>query len=207
MRSELKVEMLLATNNAGKVFELQQLLHGLPWVRILTPQDLGLTLDVEETGSTYRENAGLKAEAFMRASGLPALADDSGLEVAALDGAPGLHSKRFSPKPGADDADRRAYLLEVLSDHPQPWEARFVACVGLAIPGLQTRFWVGTCEGQIILEERGENGFGYDPIFYISSMGRTMAELSDDQKNALSHRGNAVRAALPDLSLLLKPDA
>ena len=203
MLTGLKVELLLATNNAGKVIELQQLLHELQFVKVLTPLDLGIQLDVEETGLTYQENAALKAEAFIQASGLPTLADDSGLEVAALDGAPGLHSKRFSPEPGATDADRRAYLLEKLSLKPRPWIAQFVAWTAISIPGQNTQFWQGTCPGEIIPEERGTNGFGYDPIFFIPEKERTMAELSDAEKNALSHRGNAVRTALPDIRSLL----
>lgn len=204
MLTELKVELLLATNNAGKVVELQQLLQELSFVAILTPMDLGLDLDVEETGLTYQENAALKAEAFMQASGLPTLADDSGLEVAALDGAPGLHSKRFSPEPGATDSDRRSHLLKKLAAKSRPWKAQFIAWAALSLPGQDTRFWRGTCPGEIIPEERGINGFGYDPIFFIPEKGRTMAELSDAEKNALSHRGNAVRAALPDLRSILE---
>lgn len=204
MLTELKVELLLATNNAGKVVELQQLLQELSFVEVLTPLDLGLDLDVEETGLTYQENAALKAEAFMQASGLPTLADDSGLEVAALDGAPGLHSKRFSPKPGATDSDRRSYLLEKLAAKSQPWKAQFIAWAALAIPEQDTRFWKGSCPGEIIPEERGTNGFGYDPIFFIPQKRKTMAELSDLEKNALSHRGNAIRAALPDLGSILE---
>ena len=197
MLTKVTGEILLATNNAGKVLELRQLLSDLGGVRLLTPREAGISLDVEETGSTYQENVGLKAAAFVHASGIVTLADDSGLEVDALDGQPGIHSARYASQPGATDSDRRAYLLENLAGKPHPWDAHFVAWVALAVPGEEVRFWEGQCQGEIIPEERGSNGFGYDPIFYIPEMGKTMAELNDDEKNALSHRGNAVRAALP----------
>jgi len=199
MLTELKGELLLATNNAGKLLEMRQLLAKLDRVTLLSPEDIGIDLDVAETGRTYLENAGLKAAAFMQATGLPTLADDSGLEVAVLDGEPGLHSKRYSNKPDATDADRRAFLLARLAAFPRPWTARFVAWVAFSVPAGEASFWEGSCPGEIIPEERGSNGFGYDPIFYIHSESRTMAELGDEEKNAVSHRGNAVRAALPAL--------
>jgi XTP/dITP diphosphohydrolase len=205
MPSKLKNEILLATNNAGKLFELRQLLAGLPDIALHSPANLGLDLDPEETGTTYTENAALKAQAFVRASGLVTLADDSGLEVAALDGAPGLHSKRYTGTAGASDTDRRHALIANLAGAPRPWSARFVAVVALAVPGEELRFFRGECRGEIIPEERGSNGFGYDPIFWFPERGHTMAELTDDEKNAVSHRGNAVRAALPDLHAIFDP--
>jgi len=195
-------QLLLATNNRGKRVEIQSLLQDLD-LELLIPVDLGLTLEVEETGQTYAENAGLKAKAFLQSSGLPVLADDSGLEVDALNGAPGLHSARFSPKPGATDADRRRLLKERLLPHPRPWTARFRCTVALAFPGQEMRFVEGVCPGEIIPEERGSNGFGYDPIFYLPEIGLTMAELSMEQKNRLSHRGRAVLAARPILIAML----
>lgn len=204
MLTKLKGAILLATNNPGKLLELQQLLAPLQNVQLLTPKSLGIDLDVDETGSTYRENAVLKAEAFCKRAGILTLADDSGLEVDALDGAPGIHSKRYSPQPGATDADRRALMVSNLHGHSRPWTARFRACVALAVPGGVTQTVDGRCEGEIIPEERGTNGFGYDPIFYIATLGRTMAELTDVEKNAVSHRGNAVRAAIPLLAKMLK---
>lgn len=203
MLSKLKGEILLATNNAGKLLELRQLLAELPGVALHSPTDLGLDLDPEETGTSYAENAALKARAFVRASGLVTLVDDSGLEVAALDGAPGLHSKRYTGTPGATDADRRQALIANLTGQPRPWSARFVAVVALAVPGEDLRFYEGECRGEIIPAERGSNGFGYDPIFWFPDRARTMAELSDGEKNAVSHRGNAVRAALPALREIL----
>ena len=130
-------DLLIATTNPGKIVEIQDLLEGLPF-RLLLPADLGIRLEVEETGQTYAENAALKAVAYCAASGILTLADDSGLEVAALDGAPGLHSARYSPHPGAKDADRRALLLRNLTGKPQPWLARFVCAVVIAAPGAAT---------------------------------------------------------------------
>lgn len=183
--------LLIATENQGKMRELQALLSDLP-LALLTPSQVGLSLQVEETGQTYAENAALKAVAYARAANLPALADDSGLEVAALGGAPGLYSARYSPKPGATDADRRAYLLENLSGKPRPWRARFCATIAVTLPGGDVQFAEGFCAGEIIPEERGTDGFGYDPIFLLDELGRTMAELGLDEKNRLSHRARAV---------------
>jgi XTP/dITP diphosphohydrolase len=204
MQNISQTKLLLATNNAGKALELRQLLAPLPQITILTPKDLGLDLHVDETGATYAENAALKALTFVQASGLVTLADDSGLEVDALDGAPGLHSARYSPKPGATDADRRAFLLENLAGIPRPWTARVRAVIAVVVPGEEPLFAEGTCEGEIIPEERGTNGFGYDPIFFMPDKGRTMAELSDEEKNLVSHRGNAVRAGMGTISRLVE---
>lgn len=191
-------KLLVATNNKGKVEEIRALLGDLQ-IQLVTPAGINLNLEVKEDGRTYAENASKKAIAFARASGLISLADDSGLEVDALDGAPGLYSARYSPKPGAKDADRRAYLLQNLKDKPRPWTARFRATIAIAIPGKDVLLAEGTCEGEIIPEERGTGGFGYDPIFFIPELGRTMAELSMDEKNRLSHRARAVMNAKPIL--------
>jgi XTP/dITP diphosphohydrolase len=190
--------LLLATNNKGKVAEIKDLLAGLG-LDLLTPADIGLNLEVAEDGETYAENATKKALAFAQASGLVALGDDSGLEVDALDGQPGLHSHRFSPLPNASDADRRKYLLEQLGDKPRPWTARFRATVAVATPAGEVRLAAGQCEGEIIPEERGTGGFGYDPIFLIPELGQTMAELDMQEKNRLSHRARAVQNAAPIL--------
>lgn len=191
-------QLLIATNNRGKRLEILALLDGLP-LEILTPAELGLHLEVEETRQSYAENAALKAEAFCRLSGLPTLADDSGLAVDALGGAPGIHSARYAPQPGATDADRRAYLLQQLHPHPRPWSAHFHCTLALAVPGAPTRFAEGTCHGEIIPHERGQNGFGYDPIFYLAEWQRCMAELNMDEKNRVSHRARAILAARPFL--------
>jgi len=163
---------------------------------------LGLMLKVEEDGQTYAENAAKKARAYCAASGLPCLADDSGLEVDALNGAPGLYSARYAAKPGASDADRRAFLLENLRGKPRPWLARFRATVAMLAPGGELAFAEGRCEGEIIPTERGQGGFGYDPIFFLPELDKTMAELPAETKNRFSHRARAVEAALPVLQKL-----
>ena len=186
--------LLIATNNKGKVKELQDLLNDLG-SEVITPAQINLELDVIEDGKTYAENATKKAIAFAKASELVSLADDSGLEVDALDGAPGLYSARYSPKPGATDKDRRIYLLQNLKDKPRPWTARFHATIAVATPNGETHLTEGICEGEIIPEERGTGGFGYDPIFLLTGLGKTMAELSREEKNRLSHRAKAVMKA------------
>jgi len=194
-------KLLIATNNKGKVKELQDLLKGLD-IELVTPADIHLNLEVEEDGVTYKENAAKKALAFAQASGLTSLADDSGLEVDALDGAPGLYSARYHPKPGADDADRRAYMLENLKDKPSPWTAHFHATIAIAVPGRDVHIVDGNCYGEILPQERGTGGFGYDPIFLHPEFKKTMAELEMDQKNRLSHRAKAVMNAIPVLQKL-----
>jgi XTP/dITP diphosphohydrolase len=224
-------KLLIATNNKGKVIELQDILKDTG-IELVTPADIHLTLEVEEDGSNYAENAGKKAIAFAQASGLISLADDSGLEVDALNGAPGLYSARYSPKPGANDADRRAYLLQNLKDKPRPWKAHFHATIAIAQPSDKTKlkppssaagkvpsmgtppgaegdfvfFAEGNCYGEIIPEERGTGGFGYDPIFFMPELGKTMAELDIEQKNRLSHRALAVINAMPILKRVFSID-
>ncbi len=195
-------KVLVATNNRGKVRELADIFESLK-DSLLFPADLGLTLEVAETGQTYAENARLKAVAFVRASGLISIGDDSGLEVDALAGAPGLHSARYAG-PGATDADRRAGLIGELRDLPAPRPARFRCVIAVARPDGEVRVFEGVCAGEIILEERGTNGFGYDPIFYLPEYRRTMAELSSEVKNQISHRARAAQAALPYLVSLLE---
>lgn len=199
----MKSKLLIATNNKGKLREIQAILQDLD-LDLVLPADIGLELEVEEDGQTYAENATKKALAFSSASDLIALADDSGLEVDALDGAPGLHSARYAPLPNASDADRRAILLLNLSRKPRPWTARFRATVAIASPGRGVRTVEGVCPGEIIPIERGEGGFGYDPIFQLEGLDKTMAELDMEEKNRLSHRGQAVRKAIPVLVELFK---
>lgn len=191
-------KLLIATNNLGKVKELQELLKDTG-IELVTPADIYLNLDVEEDGGTYAENAAKKAVAFARASGLVSLADDSGLEVDVLDGAPGLYSARYHPRPGANDADRRAYMLENLKDKPHPWTAHFHATIAIAVTDQDVQIVEGKCHGEIITEERGNGGFGYDPIFYFPEYKKTMAEMDMDEKNRLSHRAKAVMNAIPIL--------
>jgi XTP/dITP diphosphohydrolase len=189
-------KLLIATNNPGKIRELHELLDDMG-IELVTPFQIGLDLDVVEDGATYAENATKKALAFARASGLVSLADDSGIEVDALDGAPGLYSARYGSPDGnkLSDGERRKYLISKLHDKPRPWTARFCATIAIATPNSQLHITDGVCEGEIIPEERGTGGFGYDPIFLFPELGKTMAELSMDEKNRLSHRARAVMKA------------
>jgi XTP/dITP diphosphohydrolase len=188
--------MMLASSNAGKLIEMQALLAGTSF-HLVTPKLMGIELDVEEDGLTYAENALKKARAYAAASGLLVIADDSGLEVDALDGQPGLHSARFSPIAGASDADRRAYLLTKLAGIARPWRAQFRCVIAVASPDGEVFTTEGICQGEILPEERGQQGFGYDPIFFLPDLGKTMAEMSMEEKNTLSHRARAVLAAIP----------
>jgi XTP/dITP diphosphohydrolase len=199
------MRLLLATNNKGKLAEMLSLLEDLN-LDIVTPESSGVDLNVTEDGSTYEENASLKAVGFAHKSGLVTLADDSGLEVDALGGSPGIRSARFSPLPKATDADRRGYLLGLLNSYPRPWTAHFHCTVAIAIPGGDIFYAQGDCPGEIIPIERGTNGFGYDPIFLLPEIGLTMAELPMEDKNHLSHRARAIRAAIPILlNIVQKP--
>ncbi|HEX5807255.1 MAG TPA: non-canonical purine NTP pyrophosphatase, partial [Anaerolineales bacterium] len=157
-------KLLIATNNQGKIKELHELLDDMG-IELVTPAQIGLDLDVIEDGLTYAENAAKKAVAFAQESGLISLADDSGLEVDAINGEPGLYSARYGSTDGKklSDAGRRSYLIAQLQDKPQPWTARFHATIAVAVPNGETQLAEGRCEGQIIPEERGTGGFGYDP--------------------------------------------
>ena len=197
------MKLLIASNNPGKLVEILDLLKDLD-LDLLTPGKIGLDLQVDETGDTYAENAALKGTAFARQSGLVTLADDSGLEVDALGGLPGVNSARFSPKPGATSADRRVLLIQKLAGVPRPWKACFRCLIALVSPTGEEYLTEGVCPGEIIPEERGQNGFGYDPIFFLPDLNATMAEIPMFEKNRRSHRALAVMAALPQLMDLLK---
>ncbi|MFN0147502.1 MAG: RdgB/HAM1 family non-canonical purine NTP pyrophosphatase [Dehalococcoidia bacterium] len=186
-------KLLLATNNPGKVREFSRLLSDVPFT-VVTPAELGLQLDVVEDGTTYAENAAKKARAFAAAGGCWALADDSGIEVDALDGAPGLYSARFG-WPALDDTGRYRLLLLKLFGVPDAQRtARYRAIVAVASPDGEVHDFEATFEGHIGHGPHGDRGFGYDPIF-VTADGRTAAELPDVAKDAQSHRGKAVRAA------------
>ena len=195
--------LLLATNNPHKVEEFRSIFFPFD-VILQTPDELGLFNDVEESGNTYFENARLKAEAYWQDGESQVLADDSGLEVEALNGAPGIHSHRFLPDPNATSHDRCLYLLQRLQDFPRPWRAAFhCEVVVLTYQGAILTSH-GVCKGEIIPEFRGENGFGYDPIFLVDGTNQTMAELDPDTKNILSHRGKAVLGMIAQLGLALR---
>jgi XTP/dITP diphosphohydrolase len=193
-----KLRLLVASTNPGKLKEFQEILADESF-ELHLPISLGIHLTVVEDGATYAQNAAKKALAYCQTSGILTLADDSGLEVDALGGAPGLYSARYSSLRGATDAHRRAYLLENLSGKPRPWTASFHCAVAVASPSGDLHITNGICPGEIIVEERGSNGFGYDPIFLLTGRGLTMAELDSAEKNRISHRALAVRAALPIL--------
>lgn len=188
------MKLLIATHNRGKLREYVELLKGLPY-ELLTLDDAGIREDVEETGTTFLENARLKAEAYARQSGVLTLADDSGLEVDALGGEPGVYSKRYAGE-GKADAERNAYLLAKLQDVPVGRRAARFRCV-IAIVDPQGRAWSseGQCEGEIAFEPRGAHGFGYDPIFMVQGDGRHLAELEPEAKNRISHRAQAAKGA------------
>jgi XTP/dITP diphosphohydrolase len=185
-------KLLLATGNRAKVREYRSLLQGLPF-RLVTPKEQGITTVVDETGETLEENARLKALALAAESRLAALADDSGLEVDILGGEPGCLSARCAGE-GASDAERISYLLRRLKD--VPWEqrsARFRCVIAVATPEGRVALCSGECRGVITLEAVGRGGFGYDPVFYLPGLAKTMAELSLAMKNRISHRGQAAR--------------
>lgn len=194
------VRIVLATHNAGKRREWAALLDGLA-LELVLPEEVGIEAQVKETGTTYAANALIKARTLAEASGMPALADDSGLEVDALDGAPGVHSARFRPGP---DEVRYAALLKALEGIPEPERtARFRCVAALVLPDGVSHVTEGVCEGVIALEPSGEHGFGYDPVFLLPKIGRTMAELSPDVKNRISHRARAAQSMRPLLQEVL----
>ena len=185
-------KLLLATNNQAKVGEYRRLLQGLR-LELVTLAEEGISTIVDEVGGSLEENARLKAATLAAESGLVALSDDSGLEVDALNGEPGPLSARYAGE-GASDEDRVKYLLSRLKDIP--WSKRsacFRCVIALAVPGGQVELCTGQCQGLIAFEARGEHGFGYDPVFYLPELGKTMAELPPEIKNEVSHRGQAAR--------------
>ncbi len=209
-------KLLVATHNPGKVREYRELLAALP-LEVTYLDAEGITLEVEESGATFAENATLKATTYAQATGLWVWADDSGLEVDALGGAPGVYSARYAG-PGASDADRYRKLLDALTG--VPWDqrtARFRCTVALALPreassGVseapgawngEVRTADGACEGIIAFGPTGSNGFGYDPVFYLPEHGLTMAQLPPETKNEISHRGRAAQAAAKVLEEML----
>jgi XTP/dITP diphosphohydrolase len=195
MKKAVSMKLLVATNNSGKLEEYRHLLHGLP-VEIASLQEEGVDFEPEETGATFEENAVLKASAFAKRSGLPTLADDSGLEIDALGGAPGVHSARYGGARRGEDVRRYELVLRQLEG--VAWNertARFRCIVAVATPDGQVETAEGVVEGVIAFEPRGEHGFGYDPIFFIPEFDCTMAQLPPETKNRISHRARAAQAA------------
>lgn len=185
------MKVILASKNQHKLTELSAILSQLGF-EIALESEYGLDIDVEETGTTFEENSFLKADAVMKASGLPVLADDSGLMVDALDGAPGVYSARYGHK--ASDKERTAYLLENMKEVPEERRgAKFVCVITCLFPDGRKIVARGECPGVIARAPHGENGFGYDPVFYLPELGMTYAELPSKQKNAISHRARALQ--------------
>ena len=185
------MKLVIATHNPGKAHEISAIIRNLP-LEYLTLKEAGLSQDIAETGDTYAANALLKAAFAAHATGLPALGDDSGLEVEALEGRPGLHSARYAPT----TPKRWTKLLAELKD--VPWEkrsARFVCVIALAAPNREPITVEGECRGLIAFEPKGEGGFGYDPLFYLPEYDCTLAELDEEVKNCVSHRARAVLKA------------
>jgi len=196
------IRVVVATFNPGKAREIAELLSGLS-IEIVSLADYPSIPEPEEHGSSFAENAAIKARHACERTGEVALADDSGLEVDALGGRPGINSSRFAG-PNAADAQRNALLLDMLSDTPDEQRtARFRCVAALATPAGEIQIFEGACEGYIVREPRGENGFGYDPIFYLPEFGKTMAELPPDVKNRISHRGQAISAATAALEKMV----
>lgn len=181
------MKVLAATNNEHKLREFREILSPLGY-EIVSPKELGITADPDETGETFEENAKIKAEAFAEVSKMAVLADDSGLETDFLNGGPGVYSARYAE---GSDADRVNKLLEVMGNSENRG-ARFVSVIVMIFDDGRTVTARGECEGKIAMKPSGENGFGYDPVFYVESYGKTFSELTADEKNKISHRGRAL---------------
>lgn len=189
--------MILASNNAHKLEEFRAIFADMG-IEIVSQREAGCDFEVDETGTTFEENAYLKAIAVTEATGQPAIADDSGLMVDALGGAPGVYSARYTGNHEDSDEDRYRYLLKNLGDSEQR-AARFVSCICLTFPNGDILRARGTCEGTILYTPRGENGFGYDPIFLPDGFDQSMAEIAPEGKNRISHRGNALKILKEEL--------
>lgn len=185
-------QVIIATQNKGKAKDFEALLSPLGF-EVLTLLDVAKDMDVEETGTTFEDNAILKAEAVCRALQTPVIADDSGLEIDALDGEPGVYSARYAGEEKSDKANIDKVLEKMKEVPGEERTARFRCVLAVAAPGKVTETFSGFCEGLILEERRGEHGFGYDPIFYVPELGKAMAELKPEEKAAISHRGNALR--------------
>ena len=195
-------QVVIATKNKGKAKDFEALFQPLGF-EVVTMFDVAPDMEIEETGTTFEENAVLKAETLAKELNMIVIADDSGLVVDALDGEPGVYSARY-----AGDHDDEANIVKVLENlagvPEEKRTARFMCALAIAGPEMDTTTVFGTCEGVILQEKRGTNGFGYDPIFFIPELGRAMAELTPEEKGAISHRGNAIRKLAQALPTLLK---
>ena len=192
MPVQKRIRLIAATKNKGKLDEIAQLLVQLPY-DVVSMAEAGIADDIEENGSTFEENAMIKAKSVWKATGEAVIADDSGLEVDYLNGAPGVYSARYAGE-GASDGDRNRKLLAALEGVPADKRTgRFVCAIAVVFPNGSSLTVRGTCEGYIAFEPAGSNGFGYDPLFYVPEVGLTIAQMEADIKNSISHRGNALR--------------
>ena len=196
-------QVIIATKNKGKAKDFEAIFHPFGF-EVLTLHDVADDMDVEETGTTFEENAILKAEALAERLQTFVIADDSGLAIDALDGAPGVYSARYAGMDKSDEANMEKVLSELAHVPDEKRTARFCCAIALAGPNMETRTAFGTCEGVIAHERKGTNGFGYDPIFYVPTLGKMMAELQPSEKAAISHRGNAIKQIETELPNLLK---
>lgn len=186
-------KIVFATTNEGKVKEIKEILEGFP-VEVVSMKEMNITTDIEENGTTFEENSLIKAREISKLTGLPALADDSGLEVDYLNGEPGIYSARYLGR-DTDYNYKNNYIIDRLKEaEDKERSARFICVISLVLPDGREFVKKGVMEGRIGYEIKGENGFGYDPIFYLPEYGKTSAELSSDEKNKISHRGKALRA-------------
>ncbi|MBB2483078.1 XTP/dITP diphosphatase [Bacillus sp. APMAM] len=185
-------QVIIATKNKGKAKEFEKLFSPYD-IKVQTLLDFPDVSDIEETGSTFEENAILKAETISKRFNRMVISDDSGLIVDALNGRPGVYSARFAGEEKNDEANIRKVLAELENVPQEDRTARFYCAIALAIPGEETRTVSGTCEGEILKEKRGTHGFGYDPIFFIKDKGKSMAEISSEEKNLISHRAKAIQ--------------
>lgn len=195
------MKLVLASKNKKKLVEMNDILSHLG-IEVCSEAEAGVDVEVEETGTTFEENSLLKAKAVMEASGLPAIADDSGLCVDALGGAPGVYSARYGG-PGLDDVGRYQLLLENMKGQ-MPRTARFVSVITCCFPNGDVLSARGECEGTIAFAPMGEGGFGYDPVFFVPELKKTFSQLTPDEKNAISHRGKALKAFQGELEEYLK---
>lgn len=195
------MKLLVATNNKGKLKEFNEILGELG-IECVSLKDMGITVDVEETGTTFLENALLKAKEIYKIAKIPTISDDSGLMVDALSGEPGVYSARYAGEP-SDDNKNMDKLLSKLQGVANR-TARFKSVIAAVFSEEDILVSEGECEGVIIDEKRGDNGFGYDPIFYVEALSKTFAEMTDGEKNSLSHRGNAIRALKEQLALRME---
>ncbi|WP_203333152.1 XTP/dITP diphosphatase [Planococcus beigongshangi] len=195
-------EIIIATKNKGKAKDFEALLEPMGY-KVLTLHDVAPHMDVEETGVTFEENAILKAVAIAEELQATVIADDSGLEIDALGGEPGVYSARYSGEQKNDSSNIDKVLQKMVQIPEEERTARFRCVLALAAPGEKTQLFEGVCEGLIATEREGDNGFGYDPIFYVPSLDKTMGQMKPEEKASISHRGNAIRElgkAMPGLS-------